>query len=104
MGQPGFFDLQRRYEGLDAKRDPLVAILAAVPFELFRGKLKTALVGIAPMNRDSGQWRGRPQRRQRGVGRQRLSQPSDRGQARRARHDEPHPPARKGNQKIGQPA
>ncbi len=44
MGQPGFFDLQRRYEGLDAKSDPLVAILAAVPFELFRGKLKRALV------------------------------------------------------------
>ena len=44
MGQPGFFDLQRRYEGPDAKSDPLVAILAAVPFELFRGKLKTALV------------------------------------------------------------
>ena len=83
MGQPGFFDLQRRYEGLDAKSDPLVAILAAVPFELFCGKLKMALVGIAPMNRDSGQRRG---------------------QARRARHDEPHPPARKGNQKIGQPA
>ena len=36
MGQPGFFDLQRRYEGLDAKSDPLVAILAGVPFELFR--------------------------------------------------------------------
>ena len=44
MGQPGFFDLQRRYEGLDAKSAPLVAILAAVPFELFRVKLKTALV------------------------------------------------------------
>ena len=44
MGQPEFFDLQRRYEGLDAKSDPLVAILAAVPFELFRVKLKTALV------------------------------------------------------------
>jgi transposase, IS5 family len=44
MGQPGFFDLQDRYEGLDAKSDPLVAILAAVPFELFRVKLKTALV------------------------------------------------------------
>ena len=36
MGQSGFFDLSRRYEGLDAKQDPLVAILAAVPFELFR--------------------------------------------------------------------
>ncbi len=44
MGQPGFFDLSRRYEGLDAAKDPLVAILAAVPFELFRPKLKTALV------------------------------------------------------------
>jgi transposase, IS5 family len=44
MGQPGFFDLLHRYEGLDAKSDPLVAILAAVPFELFRVKLKTALV------------------------------------------------------------
>ena len=44
MGQPGFFDLQHRYEGLDAKSDPLVAILAVVPFELFRRKLKTALV------------------------------------------------------------
>ena len=44
MGQPGFFDLSRRYEGLDAAGDPLVAIAAAVPFELFRGKLKRALV------------------------------------------------------------
>jgi IS5 family transposase len=44
MSQPGFFDLQHRYEGLDAKSDPLVAILAAVPFELFRVKLKTALI------------------------------------------------------------
>ena len=44
MGQPGFFDLSRRYEGLDAAKDPLVAILASVPFELFRVKLKTALV------------------------------------------------------------
>ena len=44
MGQRGFFDLEHRYDGLDAKSDPLVAILAAVPFELFRVKLKTALV------------------------------------------------------------
>ena len=36
--------MSRRYEGLDAKRDPLVAILAAVPFELFRPQLKAALV------------------------------------------------------------
>ena len=44
MGQSGFFDLEHRYEGLDAKSHPLVAILAAVPFEMFRRKLKTALV------------------------------------------------------------
>ena len=44
MGQPGLFDLSRRYEGLDAAGDPLVAIAAAVPFELFRGKLQRALV------------------------------------------------------------
>ena len=44
MGQPGFFDLQHRYEGLDAHGDPLVAINAAVPFEMFRLKLKTALI------------------------------------------------------------
>lgn len=39
MGQPGFFDLQRRYEGLDAQGDPLVSIAAAVPFEMFRLKI-----------------------------------------------------------------
>ena len=44
MGQPGFFDLERRYEGLDAHGDPLEAINAAVPFELFGVKLKTALI------------------------------------------------------------
>ncbi len=60
MGQPGFFDLQQRYEGLDAKSDPLVAILAAVPFELFRVKLKTALV-------KGGLRRGRPIARARRV-------------------------------------
>jgi IS5 family transposase len=44
MGQPGFFDLENRYAGLDAHGDPLVAINAAVPFEMFRVKLKTALI------------------------------------------------------------
>ena len=44
MGQPGFFDLQHRYEGLDTKGDPLVARLAVVSFALFRVKLKTALI------------------------------------------------------------
>lgn len=43
MKQPGFFDLSRQYEGLDAERDPVVAIAAVVPFELFLGKLKAAL-------------------------------------------------------------
>lgn len=44
MGQLGFFDLNRRYEGLDAKNDPLVAIAEIVPFETFREPLKAALV------------------------------------------------------------
>jgi len=44
MGQPGFFDLEDRYEGLDTHGDPLVAIAAVVPFEMFRVKLKTALI------------------------------------------------------------
>ena len=44
MGQLGFFDLIRRYESLDEKSDPLVAIAAMVPFESFRPKLKAALI------------------------------------------------------------
>jgi len=44
MGQLGFFDLIRRYESLDEKSDPLVAIAAMVPFESFRSKLKAALI------------------------------------------------------------
>src|SRR4030088_803394 len=44
MGQLGFFDLIRRYESLDEKNDPLVAIAAMVPFESFRSKLKAALI------------------------------------------------------------
>lgn len=44
MGQLGFFDLGRRYDGLDAKGDPLAALAAAVPFEAFRPRLKAALV------------------------------------------------------------
>ncbi|MGQ0445983.1 MAG: hypothetical protein ACT4O2_12875, partial [Beijerinckiaceae bacterium] len=42
MGQLGFVDVRRRYEGLDKNNDPLVAIAALVPFETFREKLKTA--------------------------------------------------------------
>ena len=44
MGQLGFFDLNRRYESLIEKNDPLVAIAAMVPFESFRPKLKAALI------------------------------------------------------------
>src|SRR6202045_2958225 len=43
MGQLGFFDLKRRYESLDEKNDPLVAIAAMVSFESFRSKLKGEL-------------------------------------------------------------
>ena len=44
MGQLGFFNLNRRYEGLDEKGNPLVAIAAIVPCDSFRGKLKAALI------------------------------------------------------------
>jgi IS5 family transposase len=44
MGQLGFFDLSRRYECLDAKNDPLVAIASLVPWECFRPKLRAALI------------------------------------------------------------
>ena len=47
MGQLGFFDLIRRYESLDEKSDPLVAIAAMVPFESFRSKLKGAKLKAA---------------------------------------------------------
>jgi IS5 family transposase len=40
MGQMGFFDVARRYAGLDAKQDPLVRIDALVPWENFRGRLE----------------------------------------------------------------
>ena len=61
MSQPGFFDLSRRYEGLDAAGDPLVAIAAAVPFALFRGKLQRALVkgGLRKADRDRKSAAGR---------------------------------------------
>lgn len=44
MGQLGFFDLSRRYEGLDGKNDPLVGLKIMVPWESFRAKLRAALV------------------------------------------------------------
>ena len=38
MGQLCFFDLSRRYEGLDVKDDPLVVIVAMIPWESLRPK------------------------------------------------------------------
>jgi IS5 family transposase len=43
MSQPGFFDLSRRYESLDSKPDPLVALSRLIPWEAFRGQLRSAL-------------------------------------------------------------
>jgi IS5 family transposase len=42
-GQPGFFDLDRRYAALSAAGDPLERLAMVVDFELFRGELATAL-------------------------------------------------------------
>src|SRR5215210_2880973 len=39
MGQIGFFDLDERYRGLDAKKDPLVFLNEVVPWEDFRAQL-----------------------------------------------------------------
>jgi IS5 family transposase len=43
-GAIGFFDLSRRYEGLDVKDDPLVAIAAMISWESLRPKLKASLI------------------------------------------------------------
>ena len=40
MGQMGFFDIAKRYAGLDAKNDPLVKIDEVVPWEDFRPRLE----------------------------------------------------------------
>jgi IS5 family transposase len=42
-GQPGLFDLDRRYAALSAAGDPLERLGAVVGFELFRGELDAAL-------------------------------------------------------------
>lgn len=44
IGQLGFFDLSRCYEGLDERGDPLVTVAAIVPFDSFRPKLTAALI------------------------------------------------------------
>ena len=43
MGQPGFFDLDERYQRLSENGDPLVKLAALIEFEAFRPKLATAL-------------------------------------------------------------
>ena len=41
-GPNGFFDIAKRYAGLDAKNDPLVKIDEVVPWENFRPRLAAA--------------------------------------------------------------
>jgi IS5 family transposase len=43
MSQPGLFDVVRRYESLDVKPDPLVALNELIPWEEFRPRLRAAL-------------------------------------------------------------
>ncbi len=43
-----FFDLNRRYETLDEKGEPLVAIAAIVLFDSFRPKLQAAPIKRRP--------------------------------------------------------
>ena len=54
MGQPGFFDLDERYQRLSESGDPLVKLAALIDFEAFRPKLATAL------KRSDGSKGGRP--------------------------------------------
>ena len=52
MGQPGFFDLDKRLEAISAKGDPLEALKSIVPFESFRAEIET-VVRPAPEERKS---------------------------------------------------
>jgi IS5 family transposase len=42
MSQPGFFDLEHRYDSLDRKNDPLVALKRLIPWDTFRPRLRAA--------------------------------------------------------------
>ena len=46
MGQPGFFDAERRLAALSKKGDPLEAISALVPWESFRADIEA--VALTP--------------------------------------------------------
>ena len=52
VGQPGFFDLDKRLEAISAKGDPLETLKAVVPFESFRAEIE-AVVRLAPEERKS---------------------------------------------------
>ncbi len=52
MGQPGFFDLQRRLDGISAKGDPLETIKTTVPWEAFRADIE-AVTETKPEERKS---------------------------------------------------
>jgi hypothetical protein len=54
MGQPGFFNLDERYQRLSENGDPLVKLATLIDFEAFRPKLATAL------KRSDGSKGGRP--------------------------------------------
>ena len=56
MGQMGFFDIAKRYAGLDAKNDPLARIDEVVAWEVFRPRLEVA-------------WRKPPEERKSKAGR-----------------------------------
>ena len=56
MGQMGFFDVSKRYAGLDAKSDPLVKLNAIVPWAYFRPQLEAV-------------WRRPPEARKSNAGR-----------------------------------
>ncbi len=43
MGQPGFFDLDKRLIALSEKGDPLEVIEAVVPWESFRAEIEAAV-------------------------------------------------------------
>lgn len=57
MGQPGFFDVDRRLAALSAKGDPLETIDAVVPWESFRAPIE-AVTATKPEDRKSNA--GRP--------------------------------------------
>ena len=46
MGQMGFFDLGKRYSGLDAKNEPLLKIDGVVPWEDLRAVLRRCGKGV----------------------------------------------------------